>query len=133
MPINPLRKIIKKKIRKGSKAGSKTKFATMKTAKSFHGPTGKDRSIKYTSTPTTPVAKGRGMAKRMSKKPTPIGNIKYALHLSDRFVKEYNDQLDYRSRRTRAPMPARTGHGGAKGPKPSVKPRFEAKFERENR
>tara|TARA_B100000470_G_C19795310_1_gene394029 strand:- start:1803 stop:2330 length:528 start_codon:yes stop_codon:yes gene_type:complete len=32
-----------------------------------------------------------------------------------------------------APRPATTGHGGAKGPKPPVKPRFEAKFERENR
>tara|TARA_R110000765_G_scaffold72922_1_gene142483 strand:- start:2846 stop:3337 length:492 start_codon:yes stop_codon:yes gene_type:complete len=33
----------------------------------------------------------------------------------------------------RVPAPANTGHGGATGPKPSIKPRFEAKFERENR
>ena len=117
MPINPFRKIIKKKIRKGSKAGSKTKFATMKKAKSFHGPTGKDRSIKYTSTPTTPVAKGRGMAKRMSKAskaPRGLQNFKS-------FSK------------VRAPMPARTGHGGATGPKPSVKPRVESSYEKEKR
>lgn len=33
----------------------------------------------------------------------------------------------------RIPAPANTGHGGATGPKPSIKPRFEAKFERESR
>ena len=32
-----------------------------------------------------------------------------------------------------APRGPKAGHGGATGPKPPVKPRFEAKFERENR
>ena len=38
-----------------------------------------------------------------------------------------------RPKKPTAPAPAQTGHGGARGPRPPVKPRAESKYDREKR
>lgn len=88
------------------------KFAVQKLAKKWHGKIGKNRNIKFTSTPTTKVAKGRGMA------------TKARFDRARRAEWAAQDEANRRSRQAnRAPMPARAGHGGATGPKPPVKRR----------